>query len=339
MKPSKELVEPHPKRELMRKNLATKIKLFQDSRVRRFLSRFAQDIDMLYPVFDLEYGYRYPLVEKIIEERSQVERFLNELFKMGILNRELYDKVIYCPNCGSFNISVHYCCPYCESFNIKKSSLIEHISCGYIDIEERFNKKHGLECPRCGKKLDKPQVDYLKAGVWCTCAQCNKNFDIPVLSHSCRTCYRDFNFESALYKDVYSYRLSEDKRKEAMRWNLVTLITKFLESYGFKVESPGIVRGKSGNLQTFNLLAHQGKTDQKLIVIDLATSTNEAVPQQRVIEMFAKVYDIAPCKTLLIAIPKLDDNGKRLAKVYNIHVIEGSGQKETFTTLKSLLNQ
>jgi len=322
----------------MKNQSAARIKLLQDVRVQQFLSKFIMgDIGILKPVFDTQYGYTYPLVEEVIGEPFQADKFLNELSEADILKRELHEQVIQCPNCKSSNVSIRYRCPSCGSFNIQKSSLIEHLSCGYMDIEERFKKEHELECPRCGKKLGKPNVDYKKAGVWCTCAQCNKKFDIPVPSHHCRNCQRDFSFEDALYKDVYSYRLSEDAMKEALSSNLVVTTAELLESYGFKVESPGLLQGKSGMPHTFDIIAQSRNADQNIIAIDLATSTDNIVPEQHIAAIFAKTYDVASCEPLLIAVPKLDENGKRLAKVYNIKVIEATSQEETRTALKALI--
>lgn len=325
----------------MTANLETKTKLLQDSRIQQFLSKLIQeDSVILRPVFDLQYGYRYPLVEEIIGERSQVDQFLNELVEAGVLKKEFYDKVLACQHCGSANVSIRYSCPYCASFNIKKSSLIEHVPCGYVDVEERFKKDSELECPRCGKKLNKQDPNYRKAGVWCSCNDCAKNFDIPVPSHHCRNCRRNFTFEDALYKDVYSYRLSENAIKEALGLNLVTATTQFLETNGFKIESPGRIQGKSGMLQAFDIIAHHGDADQNLIVIDLATSADDAVPEHHIAAMFAKVYDLSssPCQPVLIVVPRLDEDGKRLANVYNIKVIEAKGREETLTALKALVN-
>jgi len=40
-----------------------------------------------------------------------------------------------------------------------------------------------------------------------------------------------------------------------------------------------------------------------------------------------------------MVVPRLDENGKRLANVYNIKVIEAKGREETLTALKTLLTQ
>jgi len=134
----------------------------------------SEEIDKLDPIYDSKYGYRYPLVEALVSGPEEAEKFLNKLYETGILERKLYDKTIFCPFCGSFDI--------------KKSSLIEHVQCGYIDVEEKFlNKKGTLVFPKCGKILEKPEVDYRKAGMWCKCNECGRNFDIPVRATSAET--------------------------------------------------------------------------------------------------------------------------------------------------------
>ena len=306
------------------------------------LSKFLSgEISRLDPVYDPKYGYRYPIVEALVGDPEETEEFLNKLYETGILERELYDRIIYCPFCGSPNISTRYCCPYCGSFNVKKSSLIEHIQCGYIDVEEKFINKNGtLTCPKCGKKLQKPDLDYRKAGIWCKCNDCGKSFDIPVTTHFCRDCKKTFDFETAVCKDVYSYTLSEATEKEAtVGWVVIAPIREFLEKLGFEVETPGFLKGKSGATHIFDIAAFKKGVTREVTVIDLATSTDDEVSEQPVIAMFAKIYDVMPDKACLIAIPKMSENGKKMAALYKIEVIEGEDQKEVIKVLKKKITK
>ncbi len=59
-----------------------------------------------------------------------------------------------------------------------------------------------------------------------------------------------------------------------------------------------------------------------------------AVSEQPVIALFAKIYDVSPNQAYLIAIPELSENGKKMAELYNIQVVEAKTQKETIKTLK-----
>jgi len=121
---------------------------YKDHRVQLLLSKFVSgELSELAPVYDPKHGYRYPVAEKILGEPAKTNEFLSHLFDIGVLKRELCDKIVYCPNCDSANISVHYCCPHCKAFNIRKSALVEHVPCGYIDAEEKFQKKGKLLSP------------------------------------------------------------------------------------------------------------------------------------------------------------------------------------------------
>jgi hypothetical protein len=98
------------------------IELYRDRNVQMLLSKFLSgEVETLEPVYDSQVGYRYPIVEAIVGEESQVAPFLNNLHEAGILEKELYDKIIFCPKCGSASVSTRYCCPFCKSFDIQKS--------------------------------------------------------------------------------------------------------------------------------------------------------------------------------------------------------------------------
>jgi transcription elongation factor Elf1 len=298
------------------------------------------EITRLDPVYDHKYGYRYPIVEAIVGDPSSAEKFLNHMYEIGILKREIFDKILNCPRCNSSDISIRYCCPYCGSYNIKKSSLIEHIRCGYMDIEDNFKKADKLVCPRCQHELNKQDVDYRKAGVWCTCNNCGKSFDIPVSTHFCRECHQSFTFEDAIYEDVYSYTLNEAVMKEiGMGYILIAPIREFLQKYGFTVESPSFLKGKSGASHVFDLVASRDDETQNVMVIDLASSTEGAVSEQAVIAMFAKIYDVTPNKACLIAIPAISENGRKLASLYKIDIIEATNQNDVIKALEICLSE
>lgn len=318
-----------------------RIKLYKDHNVQLFISKFVSgELSKLEPVYDCERGYRYPVVDAIMGSPSTTDEFLRSLFVAGVVEREVYDKIIYCPSCSSANISIHYCCPHCRSFNIKKSALVEHIQCGYIETEEHFRKNNNLVCPRCHKELTRANVDYHKAGVWCACNRCGKNFDIPVPAHFCRDCHKSFTFEEAPYKDVYAYSLACEAQKEATAgWIMIAPIKDFLQNHGFEVESPGFLKGKSGANHMFDITASPAGIKRDITVIDLATSTEEIVSEQPVIAMFAKIYDVSPDKACLIAMPRISENGKRLASLYKIELVEAKDQKEAIKVLADCMKK
>ena len=315
------------------------LELYRDHNTQIFLSKFLSgEIKTLEPVYDPSSGYRYPVIENIVGDASRVEPFLSKLYQAGILEKQLYDKVIFCPKCGSVNVSFRYCCPFCKSYDIQKSSLIEHVKCGYMDVESNFRKGDKYVCPKCHEELRKIDVDYRKAGVWCTCKECSKSFDIPVSEHFCRNCHANSTFEEAQIKDVYSYTLKDSVREESsLNWLLVAPIREFLVKEGLKVESPAFLKGKSGANHSFDIVAYKDPASRKVIVIDLAKSTENVVSEQPVIALFAKIFDVSPERAFLIAIPRLSENGKKMAELYSIHAIEAKNQDEAVEALKEKL--
>lgn len=310
--------------------------LYREHNTQVLLGKFLSgEIVELEPTYDPKTGYHYPIVEAIIGGIQESEQYLQKLYENKILDRKLFDKTIYCPKCQSPNMSTRYCCPYCQSFNMQKSSLVEHIKCGYMDIEQNFQQRKNLFCPKCHEELKRIDVDYRRAGIWCTCEECNKSFDIPTTAHHCRDCHANATFEEVTIKDVYTYTLGEETRNEAtVGWVMVTPIREFLEQNDYRVESPAFLKGKSGANHMFDIAAYKGEVTRKVVVIDLSMSTETIASEQPVIALFAKTFDVSPDGAFLIAIPKMSENGKKMAELYNIEIIEAKNQKEAVKALK-----
>jgi hypothetical protein len=139
-------------------------------------------------------------------------------------------------------------------------------------------------------------------------------------------------------KDVYAYSLKAEAKEEvAIGWVLIAPIREFLIESGFEVESPAFIKGKSGANHMFDIAAYKGEATRKVAVIDLATTTENAVTEQPMIALFAKIFDVSPDSAYLIAIPSISENGKKMAELYNINVIEAKNQKEAIKALKDKL--
>jgi hypothetical protein len=118
---------------------------------------------------------------------------------------------------------------------------------------------------------------------------------------------------------------------------LVTSIREFLIKESLMVESPGLLKGKSGANHSFDIVAYKADNSEKAIVVDLAMSTGTVVSEQPVIALFAKIFDVSPEKAYLIAIPKLSENGKKMAELYKIRAIEAKNQEDAIASLEESL--
>ena len=76
------------------------------------------------------------------------------------------------------------------------------------------------------------------------------------------------------------------------------------------------------------------------MAINISTSPDgKPVPDHAIIDMFAKTYDSNIEKAILIAIPKISENGRKLANHYEIRLIEAKTPEETIEKIKETLKQ
>jgi hypothetical protein len=83
----------------------------------------------------------------------------------------------------------------------------------------------------------------------------------------------------------------------------------------------------------FDIIAHPTEKKERVVVIDVATSPQELISEEPVIALFAKIYDVSPERACLIAIPKMNENGKKLANLYKIKLVEAKDEKNVIQEL------
>ena len=89
----------------------------------------------------------------------------------------------------------------------------------------------------------------------------------------------------------------------------------------------------------FDLTAVSAGKKKNTTVIDFATSTDDAVSEHSVIAMFAKIFDATPDKACLVAIPKMNENGRKLASLYKIDLVEAKNQNMAIEALKTCVTE
>jgi hypothetical protein len=103
-------------------------------------------------------------------------------------------------------------------------------------------------------------------------------------------------------------------------WKELLLNTKrLIEKLGYKPEVYGKIEGTSRIKQTFSIVITH---NNKKVGVDFL-SNNVLIGSVPVISFYLKTLDVADmAKTLLVVIPGLEDEAKKLAKSYNINLIE-----------------
>jgi predicted RNA-binding Zn-ribbon protein involved in translation (DUF1610 family) len=280
------------------------------------------------PIYDPPEGYSYKSIKQIFEGETtnkEIIDFLDRLTRLDILQKSFYDSVSTCPNCDSTNITLHNGCTKCKSHRISKTSLTEHIPCGYIGERDKYIQG---KCPKCGLNIN--ETPYVNLGRWYVCQECGEKFEHPQLDAVCRTCDTIFTVEETNLKEISKYILNEHRKKE-VRQNVSSLesISKLLANLDFEIQMPGIAIGeKSGMRHQFSLIAKKdfgGR--QKIIALDHVVAENEVQTSPLILYVY-KTSEVTVDLPIFIAVPKLSETARKIVQGHQILLIEGSPDEE-----------
>ena len=301
-----------------------------DPKTRDLLRKLLQDGDKeeIIPIYSPKSGFIYPLTGMQLNE-SEVgnipREHLENLAELNILQKEFYDSVSVCPNCQSTIITLHNRCPRCKSHNVEKTSLTEHIPCGYIDQRSKYVQDH---CPKCGEPLIEGQ--YRNMGRWYVCKDCEERFENPELDVVCHNCNKSFTVKEAQLMEIPKFSLNLARKKE-IRQNVASLenIRDLLVELGFNVEIPGLAVGqKSGMQHHFSLIAKKQVGDQEMVIaLDHAVSESEVSSSPLILYIY-KTSEITVDIPVFVAMPKLNETAKKIAQGHEILLIEGSSDEK-----------
>ncbi|MFQ6054191.1 MAG: hypothetical protein ACE5OO_08210, partial [Candidatus Bathyarchaeia archaeon] len=135
----------------------------------------------------------------------------------------------------------------------------------------------------------------------------------------CRSCEgRSLDGEVVL-RPVYSYHFSGESIGRISDMLVVAQVRDFLHERGYRTESPGPVIGGSEVQHVFDIVAYG--EEGAFIAVDFVVSDRPA-GEEKVIAMFAKVFDTGPSRAVLVVFPGLTEKARRLAEQYKIVVVE-----------------
>lgn len=288
------------------------------------------------PKFVQGQGFVYQVANRSSNEPSAKaisKDLLENLARLDILKKTFFDSVSVCPNCESTTITLHNRCPKCKSHNVEKTSLTEHIPCGYINQRDKYVDNR---CPNCGEPLIEGQ--YRNMGRWYVCQECGEKFENSESDLVCRSCTKNFTIKEAKPIEVPKFSLNMQRKKE-IRQNVASLenIQSLLASLGFSVEIPGLVIGqKSGMQHHFSLIAKKiVDRQEKVIAIDHSVSESEVSTSPLILYIY-KTSEVKVDIPIFMAIPRLNETARKIAQGHNILLIEGlTDDKEVMAKIKT----
>ena len=301
--------------------------------VRRFINSNLESIE---PIVVRSETPSYPVLSDLKGySQRKIQYTLDELVESGILNEDLYEKLVACPQCHqSAKVFTRSKCPECESHKVKINRLMQHLDCGAIYKQSEYQTVNGITCPKCGKRIEE-DLELKSVGISFECQSCNSIFSEPLRSYYCRGCSDEFQLKNCDLVDIHSFTLNQDVKYEAKEKLTVLTIADSLRKIQYSVDIPGYLKGKTGVNHGFTLTANK---KDKLVALDLVTSS-ETVDTKTVLSSYAKFTDSISATSLLIAMPMLHQEARDFLKANNIQFIEGENMYEINDKVIKLLEK
>ncbi|MEO0082401.1 MAG: restriction endonuclease [candidate division WOR-3 bacterium] len=266
----------------------------------------------------------YPLVEEELKvDTDYAVRLLEDLHRMGYLDKQFADKVLFCPACNSQDLKLISLCPRCRSGLLVRRRLLEHKNCGYVGPEQDFNSSDARRCPKCRTELVLIGGDYLSRGLSHICGQCGQVIDSPNEEWTCRSCGRTYG-KLDVREQVLDRYVVNQAQLAKLRVERIpkAKVHEFLAKEGYEVQESVHAVGRSGAEHEIDLLATKRSGPLEHRVVVGFASANEAVDSEEVIKLYAKAYDVEAQDIILVASPRLNDDAYHFARHYHIRVFD-----------------
>lgn len=264
----------------------------------------------------------YPILSKIGELQDNVT-CLDDLVSDGILEKQVYEKLIVCPvHPETFSSSMRLYCPKCHSMNVEKLNLFEHKKCGYIteSVNFDFSDHENSSCPSCKKPIKNFEKEVRVPAMWYQCDDCDEKFDNAVIKLHCRKHEHDFDTNSGQFITTFSYKLKNSEISINSDTNQIKdELLKLLQGFNFDAKLNISIKGKSGNVHEIPIYAKSKTTDESILIFIRNQPTG--VDQSDMNSILVPKLDIDPTNTLLVTVSGINDGIESLAQHYGIHLI------------------
>jgi CheY-like chemotaxis protein len=303
--------------------------IFEDARILKLVDALVNGklVDIAPTIdFNLKEGYSYPAVEGFIDTSGlDTINILSAMADAGVLIKQKYEKFNVDPE-GLFQLVPVEHCPKDDSTNLIRGQLVEHFACGYVALDRDFRQESRYVCPKCRKEMRLIGTDYRNIGMHYQCQVDGEIFTTPVIKWRNLKTRKEWTLEELREVDVYSYSFNPDKRSwlEFLLKPKAQLVA-FLQSRGYDVQEFAQLKGRSGAMHTFDILAVR---DDILTKLDigigiLAAGVGETeVGLEALFRFDTHAYDAGISYKVVIAIPKLGHEAANFAKRQMINAFE-----------------
>jgi len=319
-------------------NKSGRQRILSDPKTRELLRRLIVDSKSLTPEVGPDGFMHYFAAEEVVGGTKATEAWIGEMLAEGILKKTAYRDFVTCPTHLRADPLVQLECLKCKARKMRKTALVEHLYCGYIDADSKFNKDGFLVCPNCKRAIHKAE-ELRSSGVWYECQSCLTKTSLPKVVFTCREGH-EFSTSEISLAATYTYMVEESVVAQLKNTLILApALVELLSSQGYSVISPATLQGRSGTSHTLDVYAKKageqaGETAD--IAIQIAVDT-AAVEPSAVISFFAKTYDLRPKLSILITIPSASEAAKQINAGYGITLVEDTDGSGAVKKVKALL--
>ncbi len=313
-------------------NKANRQKIFSEPSTRELLRRLVVESRALNPEVREDGRVHYVVADEVLGSSRSTSAWIEGMLELGILRKSAAKDVVTCPTHLRVDPMIQLECTKCRARSLRKTTLVEHLYCGYIDADSKFSKDGYLVCPNCKRPVRK--ADELRSsGVWYECQSCLTKTSLPKFVFTCREGH-EFTTSDLSVAPVYTYRVEESEVAQLKNALVLTpALAALLTSMNFIVSSPASIQGRSGTTHILDVYAKKGEMD---IALQIAFDA-KPVEQGAIMSFFVKTYDLKPKLSVLIAIPSASKAAKQVNSGYGISLVEDSDGSGAVQKVKELL--
>lgn len=288
----------------------------RDEAMERLLVALRNKIVDEYVPVRMRKGYRYIDAERLTSLNSElVRQLLEELAETGKLSRRLTHSLAACPSCGSIDLQLVLTCSKCGSQKVKRGAIYQCIDCKCHFLDEEIRGEGKTRCLRCG--IGKPR--YLMIGTFYACLNCCSIPVEAVWRSICRSCGQLFSQEESDILELYTYSLEDHNRYESIGEWILSAISRELNDLGFSLRINEEVRGISGVIHRFSIIATDNYSKKIKLAIEIVPPCCE-VNEQFILSFVLKVKDIDAEIPIIVTLSKISAETRRLAESQGISI-------------------
>ncbi len=320
-------------------NQSDRQKILSDPKTRELLRRLIVEGKSLAPEVGGDGQIHYLAAEDVMGGSAATNVWIEQMVGSGLMKKTTYKELVTCPIHFRADPLIQLECLKCKARKMRKTALVEHLYCGYIDNDAKFDKGGFLVCPNCKRPIHKVE-ELRSSGVWYECQNCLTKTSLPKVVFTCRDGH-EFNTADLRLAAAYTY-IVDDSVVALLKNTLILApaIASLLTGMGYSVVSPATMQGRSGTSHTLDVYASKGVADPNMAVTDVAIQISVdavAVEPSAVISFFAKTYDLRPKLAILVTIPSASEAAKAINAGYGITLVEDSDGSGAVQKVKALL--